>query len=176
MSEVPLDQFYSTNAGVYFAIAQEAFAKMKAEDTKNIRPKPNGEPGSIIILDSDRNSFKNALISLVFCGVYLEAMLHILLAKRVGLARYERIDRKPYEEKLKELGCSDSSLISDVKKYRLARKEVVHEKSLMNHDSLLVAQQEAAFAINMIEKFQKEFRIEMQYRQAEASFHDQEST
>jgi len=66
-------------------------------------PKPNGEPGWIITYDPEQRSFKNAFITIVFCGVFLEAMLHLLIVERKGFDIFNKYDRKSYKDKLQLL-------------------------------------------------------------------------
>ncbi len=61
------------------------------------RPKTNGEPGLIITYDPNQKSFKNAFITIVFCGVFLESLLHLLIVERKGLDTFKRYDWKPYQ-------------------------------------------------------------------------------
>lgn len=125
-----------TNCFLYFKIAMDAYASMEEDLGKNIRPKPNGEEGNVLTFDPDKKSFKNSLISVVFFGMYLDSILHIMVSKKVGIEEYRKnIDRQIYEEKLKFLGVNDQALLDRVKEFRKGRNELVHEKALLPSDS-----------------------------------------
>jgi len=151
-----------TNVRVFYKIAQECYKAMNDFLKMYRRPMPDGKPGYIITLDPDQKSFKNAFITIVFCGVFLESLLHLLILKHYGLDIFKKYDRKSYEEKLKLLGCSDRSIIDLCKKYRDARREVVHEKAYLDNDYFLrVAQDEAEVAIELINKVVAYFKLEI---------------
>jgi hypothetical protein len=159
MEQLKLPKYYSTNGRAYYAIAREAFELMKEDDAKNIRSRQDGQPGFVKTIDPYGKSFKNALICIVFCGIYLEATLHLLIGKKLGMDECKRLDRKSYEEKLHALGCNDETIIVDAGKFRESRKEVVHEKALLTDDDLRIAQREAEFAFNLVERIKNAFCI-----------------
>lgn len=162
MAEEQLSSFVHTNVRVFYKIAQESYEAMKEHFNSHTRPKPNGEPGYIFTLDPEQKSFKSAFITIVFCGVFLEALLHILIVKQHGLKVFKKYDPKTYEEKLRLLGCSEPSITDLCKKYRDARREVVHEKAYLDNDYVLrVAQKEAEIAIELINKVVAYFKLEM---------------
>ena len=113
------------------------------------RPKPNGEPGSIITFDPKQRSFRHSLVAIAFAGMYLEALLYIKGIKRLGEPAYNKIDRKSYEEKLIALGITDSKLLAACKRFRTARNELVHEKAFQESEPW-AAQIEARKAIDLI--------------------------
>jgi len=160
MEETTAPKYYFTNGRVFYAVAREAFETMKELDAKHIRPRADGLPGNVITLDAEQRSFKNAFVCMVFCGVYLDALLHMLIGQKFGVEKCKALDRATYEVKLRELGCSDEAIINDTKKYRLTRKEVVHEKAMIDTDGLKTAQEEAAFAFELVERIRKSFGIE----------------
>ena len=159
MAEIELPKYIFSNARVFYAIAREAFETMKELDAKYIRPKPDGQPGFIKTIDPEQKSFKNAFVCVVFCGVYTDAILHVLIGRKFGTEKCKELDRKTYEFKLGELGCNDESIIKDAEKYRLSRKEVVHEKAMLDQNDLKTAQDEAAFAFDLVERIRKYFKI-----------------
>ncbi len=161
MTEENPSSFIHTNVRVFYKIAQESYEAMNEHFRSHTRPKPNGEPGYIFTLDPEQKSFKNAFITIVFCGVFLESLLHLRIVKQYGLEVFEKYDHKPYEEKLKLLGCSDQSITDLCKKYRDARKEVVHEKAYLNNDYFRAAQKEAEVAIELINKVVAYFKLEI---------------
>ena len=118
------------------------------------RDKPDGQPGSITTFDPNRVSFKESLIALVFSGLYLEALLHIVGCQLLGHEEYERIDRTTYEVKLKRLGIMDEQVIKGAERYRTSRNDIVHEKAYDSRyaEKLQIAQDEARHAIALIHK------------------------
>jgi hypothetical protein len=154
-------QFISTNHRIFYAIARQAFETMTELDAKLIRPRSDGQPGYVKTLDPEQRSFKDAFICIVFCGVYLDALLHLRISRKLGIEKSKELDRKTYEVKLKKLGFRDKAILSDVRKFRLARNEVVHEKAFLNADDLKVAQDEATFAFDLVERIRASFGIQV---------------
>ena len=152
--------FHSTTSSVYLMIAREAAENMDKELSKIMRPKPTGEAGFVITFDPERKSFKEALIAIVFSGIYLDAVLHIQIAKKLGLHQCKTLDKASYEVKLRKLGCTDESIINDAQRYRLSRREVVHEKSYLNKYSMNIAQDEARLSIDLVERVRVHLCIE----------------
>jgi len=161
MAQENQNTFVHTNVRVFYKIAQESYKAMAEDLNSHRRPKPNGEPGYIITLDPDQKSFKNAFITIVFCGVFLESLLHLLIVKEKGLEVFKKYDHKPYEEKFCLLGCSDPSIMDLCEKFRVARREVVHEKAYLDDDYFRVAQKEAKIAIELINKVVVHFKLDM---------------
>jgi hypothetical protein len=130
------DDLIITNSFFYFKIANDAFISMEKGLKESIRPKPNGEEGNILTFDPDRKTFGNSLVSVVFFGMYLDSLLHIMVSRKIGVEEYRKhIDRKTYEEKLKLLGINEQVLLDRVKEFREGRNELVHEKALLPSDS-----------------------------------------
>jgi hypothetical protein len=123
------------------------------------RPKPNGEPGWVITHDPLQSSFKNSMITLVFCGVCLESLFHLLIVERKGLDVYKKYDRKMFEDKLKLLGWEDESVAKMCRRYVAARKEIVHEKAYEQNKKILTGQDEAKAAYELLEKVLDHFDI-----------------
>jgi hypothetical protein len=140
---------------VYKSIAKEAYELMKQYDEKNRRPKPNGEPGWIITYGPNQTSFKQAMISIVFTGMWLEAWLHLHIIKKIGPEKWTKsIDFSSYETKLKLLEINDESIIQLAEKFRGARKELVHEKAHFTQDFFKTAQDEAEVGYQLICKIE----------------------
>ena len=140
-----MDQLIVSNINVYESIAEEAYAEME-KATKAFRTeKPDGG-GWILRHDPNRASFKAAMVTIVFVGMWLEAFLHLEIVRRAGLAQYKKVDFSSYEEKLKLVGVDDQALLSKVAKFRKSRKELVHEKAYFDSNSIKVAQSEAELA------------------------------
>ena len=161
MTQSNQSNFVHTNVRVFYKIAQESYAAMNEFLEMYRRPKPNGESGYINTLDPDKKSFKNALITIVFCGVCLESVLHLLIVNRKSVDVFKEFDRKGYEDKLQLLGCNDTSIMELCKNFKAARREVVHEKAHLDHESIRAAQIEAAKAIDLVDKVFAYFKLEM---------------
>src|SRR5689334_9733852 len=86
-----------TNIDVYRAIALEALQRAEESGAAHRRPMPDGHAGSILTPDPTRTSFKQSMIAIVFAGMYLEALLHIIGTKRLGRATYKKISGEEFE-------------------------------------------------------------------------------
>jgi hypothetical protein len=95
------------------------------------------------------------MITIAFAGMYLEALLYIALQKRLGRRDALRIDRSPYEERLKTLGITDADLHNRIKAFREARRDLVHEKAIEIADAgdqaMHVAQDTADSAMSLLQ-------------------------
>jgi hypothetical protein len=160
MTEINSESFGSTNIRIFYSIAKESYEEMVMEVNSNRRSKPNGENGWIISYDPERKCFKNALITIIFCSIFLESLLHQLIVNRKGLKICKDNDNKTYEEKLKILDCEDQEIIDLSGRLRSVRKEIVHEKAYFNQKKFCVAQDEATMAIEFIDKLIEYFEIE----------------
>lgn len=154
-------QIVSTNVSTFYRIAQEAYAEMSVQQALHTRPKPNGESGNILTYDPDQKSFKSAFIALVFSGVCLEALLHLLIVAHKDLQAFKDYDHKTYEDKLELLGCDDEEILKLCKHFRAARREVVHEKAHLDQETWRVAQREAVAAIDLVNKVFCFFKIKI---------------
>jgi hypothetical protein len=140
-----------TNISVYKAIAEEAHHKMRELIDAGRRPKPDGSAGWVITYDPSQNSFKQSMIVIVFTGIWLEAMLHLLILQKHGEKKFKEYDRKKtYEEKLQLLGCLDQQVINRVARFRKTRKALVHEKAHFNNGEIRRAQDEAENAFEIL--------------------------
>lgn len=160
MTEPNQNSFVHTNYRAFYRIAKESYAAMNEFTNINRKPKPNGEPGYIITLDPEQKSFKHALITIVFCGMFLESILHLLIVKQKGLDTFNEYDREKYEDKLRLLGCDNQSILDLCKRLRKVRNEIVHEKAYINADSMRIAQEEANTAVELIDKIVTYFKLE----------------
>jgi rhamnose utilization protein RhaD (predicted bifunctional aldolase and dehydrogenase) len=140
-----------TNYSIFYEIALDAYENMVADLKKNIAPKPDASPGFIKTIDWAQTSFKNAFIIITFCGSFLEAFLHILIVKKHGLSTYNKNDKKNYEDKLKLLGCNCKSLFDQSKRFRLNRREVMHEKAYKETTDFKIAQDVAQETMNFVQ-------------------------
>lgn len=158
-SESNQNDFVHTNVRVFYEVAQASYEIMRKELDLHRKPKPNGEPGWIITWNPDHKCFKKALVTIVFCGVWLESILHLLIVKNKGIESFKKNDRKTYGHKLKLLGCSDDSILKLCERLRKARIEIVHEKAYLDNKSLLAAQTEAESAIELVNKVVVFFKL-----------------
>lgn len=122
-------------------------------------PKADGQPGYIIRWDPDRRSFKSAMITVVFCGMVLDALLYMELSARRGRVEAARIDRRPHEKRLEALGITDAGILDRVAAFREARKDLVHEKAIeladLGSHSIYTAQAAADNAICLLRDIRK---------------------
>jgi|GEM_PF-2020663 len=138
-----VERIAMTNISTYKAIALEAHKSMCEYLEEGRWPKEDGGPGWIKTFDPDQKCFKQAMITIVFTGMWLEALLHLLIVRNHGLEKFAEYDFKSYEEKLRLLGCSEQGLLDVVKRFRKSRKELVHEKAYCDDGELKTAQDEA---------------------------------
>ncbi len=119
-----------TNIDVYRSMADDACRAMSADMDVNVRPGPEKSNVVVKTFDPERSSFKQAMISIVFTCIWLEAALHLLMVGRRGREGYtEKIDHSSYENKLRLLDCGDEELLRKVAQLQCARRELVHEKA-----------------------------------------------
>ncbi len=139
--------FVYTNISIYRAIAEDVYMEMCALDKDSRTPKGDGSGGFILKYDPEHRSFKNAMVVIVFTGMWLEALLHQTIVRLHGEAKFNEVDRSfNYERKLELIGVTDTALLAKVKRFRESRKELVHEKAHFNSDTIKFAQKEAALA------------------------------
>jgi len=124
-----MDGIVITNISIYKAIAEEAYQNMVELMDAGRRLKPDGSTGWIITFDPKQTSFKQSMISIVFTGIWLEALMHLLIVRKFGKSKFKEYDFKSYEDKLQLLGCSDQELLERVSRFRKTRKSLVHEKA-----------------------------------------------
>jgi hypothetical protein len=132
-----------TNIETYRAIADEAYRNMVQLMEANRRPKSDGSAGWVITPDPHQSSFKQSMISIVFTGMWLESLTHLLIVKKFGKEKFKEYDFKTYEEKLQLLGYTDQNLFDRVLRFRKTRKSLVHEKAHFDDDEIKTAQDEA---------------------------------
>lgn len=152
-----MDHFVLTNAAVYKSIADEAYEKMVQSTEAGRRPKPDGSVGWIVTYDPNQTSFRQAMISLVFTGMWLEAVTHLLIVKAHGIEKAKEYDFKSYEEKLALLDCTDEKLLNSVLRFRKARRSLVHEKAYFDDGEVRWAQKEAENAHELLVAIQERF-------------------
>jgi hypothetical protein len=146
-----------TNIAIYKAIAEEAYQKMLQLMETGRRPKTDGSVGWITTYDPNQNSFKQSMISIVFTGMWFEALMHLLIVKKYGNDKFKEYDFKSYEEKLQLLGCTEKELLERVSRFRNTRKYLVHEKAHLDNGEIKKAQDEAENAHEMLVAIHKLF-------------------
>lgn len=144
-----MNRLIFTNVTIYKTIAADAFESMRELIDSGRKPKDDGS-GWILQLDPQQRSFRQAMIVIVFVGMWLEAFLHLLIVHRHSEQRFREFDRKSYEEKLQLLGISDQAVLESAARFRKARKELVHEKAHFDSGELKFAQDEAENAYQLL--------------------------
>ena len=156
-----------TNVRIYWSIADDAYRQMSADMDAHVRPGPEGSGAVVKIFDPEQLSFKQAMISVVFTCIWLEAALHLLIVGRLGRDAYtKKVDYSGYEDKLTLLGCGDEELLGNVERLQQARRELVHEKAHLEFNDageftgeLRVAQDEAENARTVMFSVEKWFGL-----------------
>lgn len=140
-----------TNVEIYKAVADEAYEEMVQLARTGRRTKPDGSAGWILTYDPTHASFKKAMISLVFTGMWLESLVHLVIIRKFGETKFKEYDFKAYEEKLRLLGITDKELLDSVSRFRAVRKfSLVHEKAHFDDGEIKTAQSEAENAHQML--------------------------
>ena len=145
-----MDRLVITNIAAYKAIADEAHQEMVQLIESGRRPKPDGSAGWIKTYDPNQTSFKQSMVSIVFTGMWLEALMHLLIVKKYGKDKFREYDFKTYEEKLELLGCRDKKLLHHVYRFRRNRNSLLHEKAHFDDGEIKKAQDEAEYAHEML--------------------------
>ncbi|OYY73561.1 MAG: hypothetical protein B7Y40_08935 [Gammaproteobacteria bacterium 28-57-27] len=138
-----------TNVATYKEIAADAFESMRGLIDSGRKPKDDGS-GWILQFDPKQQSFRQAMIVIVFVGMWLDALLHLLIVRDHSGQKFRELDFKSYEEKLQLLGVSDQAILESAARYRKARKELVHEKAHFDSGELKSAQDEADNAYQLL--------------------------
>ena len=119
-----------TNVGIYRSIAEDAYRQMAADMDENVQAAAEGSDVVVKAFDPAQLSFKQAMISVVFTCIWLEAALHLLIVGKLGREAYtNKVDYSGYGAKLALLGCGDEDLLANVERLQQARRELVHEKA-----------------------------------------------
>ncbi len=139
-----------TNVSTYKVIAINAQLEMHQLTNSGRRPKDDGSHGWIITFDPDQRSFKQAMIAIVFTGMWLEAFLHLRIVRDCGLQKFKEYDFKSLADKLQLLGCSEPAIIEAAQKFQKYRKELVHEKAYCDAGQLRTAQDGADSANQLL--------------------------
>lgn len=145
-----MNSLISSNISVYRAISEEAYLKMRKLIDAGRTPKANGGERWIIKYDPEQKSFKQAMISIVFTGMWLEALMHQKIVSEFDEQTFRDYDFKQYKEKLRLLGCHNRNILERAEKFRKCRKELVHEKAHFDTGEIKKAQDEAENARQLL--------------------------
>ncbi len=156
-----------TNVRIYRSIADDAYRQMSADMEAHVRPGPEGSAAVVKTFDPDQLSFKQAMISVVFTCIWLEAALHLLIVGMLGRDAYtNKVDHSGYRDKLTLLGCGDEELLVNVERLQHARRDLVHEKAHLEYNDagqftgeLRTAQDEAENARTVMLAVEKWFGL-----------------
>jgi hypothetical protein len=163
------NNFLISNVSVFYSIAQTASRRSKELTEQAKTPMP-GEPGRFVIKwDPGQEGFKNAFVAIVFSGVYLDALLNIEGARRLGEDKYRKLYMQKYEDRLKALDVTDAQLLIDCEKFRGIRNEVTHEKAIfadpltgvmtsLGSMEISTAQEDAWFSASFIDRVTTELK------------------
>jgi len=143
-----MEELVITTVDIYRDIAIEAYETMCETIGRDTTPIP-GSSGVIKKVDLKYTSFKYAMFTIVFTGIWLKANTHLLIVQTFGKNKFKDYDFKPYEERLKALGIQDSTVLSRVKNFRNDRRELVHEKAFLDK-GIRIAQKEAKRTFHLL--------------------------
>lgn len=146
-----MDSLVISNISVYKAISEEAYLEMVELIENGRRPKPDGGEGWVVKYDSKQSSFKQAMISIVFTGMWLEAFFHHEIIKQKSKNQFNKHSNKSYKEKLELIGINESSILDKVDSFQKTRNELIHEKAFLDKSEIKFAQDEAKHAHEIIE-------------------------
>jgi len=118
-----------SNLHTFLAIATEAHREMRRLVDESRTPKADGMPGYVILLDPQRRSFKQALITVAFAGIYYEALTYFI-ARETSKSQAAKVDGADYRGKLEALGITDKALLQTANSFRLDRNDLIHEKAV----------------------------------------------
>ena len=108
--------------------------------------------------DPSQTSFKQSMISIVFTGIWLEASMHLLIVRRYGENKFKEYDWKnTYEEKLELLAVLIKNCLLACRGFAKLRKSLVHEKAHFDNDEIMMAQDEAENAHEILVGIHKHF-------------------
>jgi hypothetical protein len=113
----------------YYEIAHEAYEAMKQALHGSHEIAPDGK-SMVVHGEKKYAASKQACVVIAFSSIYFEALVFILAHNKFGLDRALKIDRRVYEERLRELGCPHQPLLDQARALSEMRKEMVHEKAI----------------------------------------------
>jgi hypothetical protein len=123
-----------SNIGHFKIIVQSTFSKWEELSKASVKANPHNPKGYVIVMPLKLERFRQGLVCIVFCGVYLEALFVIIGRKKFGVKYDKYYDKLIYEAKLTLFGCSDTKIISKCEQFRKARNDIIHEKALDIND------------------------------------------
>jgi len=148
------DNAVVTNVRVYRAIAVEAAAIAERALLPRHGPIPLSGASFESYVEPGQESFKSAMIAVVFAGMYIEATLWLVGVATIGEERYSVIDRDLLEDRLIPIGILNEDLRAALARFRRIRRDLVHEKAIaVSRDKrpVHIAQTEAVWAKSVIE-------------------------
>jgi hypothetical protein len=161
MTDIPPDPTF-TNIGLYREIALEALEISRGQLEERRRPRGSGSGGHVKTFDPHSRSFKQAMVCIVFAGMFMEGLLWLRGSRKLGVDAYRPIDKKALEERAQAVGITDEELLAELGSYRQVRKELVHEKAVpfsQDKSPLRVAQVEAKKAVDLMERLEAALRL-----------------
>jgi hypothetical protein len=144
-----------SNVQVFLDIAKEHLAQCEKSLDAHRTPRTDGVNGYILSPDPERRSFKSGLIAIAFAGVYLDALLRVVMILRLGMTKAQQLEMRTYETKMAALGVTDQDLLARTKDFRESRNDVMHEEPIV--DGVLLkrspkaAQDEAKVGVTLVE-------------------------
>ena len=108
--------------GIYKETIEEAYSKMIVLEEEHIKPKPDGSEGNVIRYDPSHQSFKQAMIVVVFSGMWLEALFHQEIVRPKSKNQFNNNNKKSYREKLELIGITEASVLNKKEK-RVKKKK-----------------------------------------------------
>lgn len=145
-----MERLVITNIATFKSIADEAYQEMIQLMEAGRRPKPDGSPGWIKTYDPNQKSFKQAMVSIIFTGMWLDALTHLLIVEKYGMDKAKEYRFKKYEAKLTFLELKNKELIDSVARFRDCRNSLAHENAHFDEGDIKRAQDEAENAHNML--------------------------
>ena len=122
------------------------------------KPKGDGSSGWIVSFDPERNSLKQALVTVAFTAIWLTALLHLRTARKLGVGAVKMFDDGlHYRKGLELLGCSDEKILNAVERLRKTRNDLVHEKAYIDNKVVKLAEDEADNALWIIMAVESHF-------------------
>lgn len=135
----------------YSLIVVGEYEKMVAELENDNKPVMQGGRGSQQIFNTDRQSFKHAMIIMSFVGMWLHAVLRLkMLSMNMSDKRYQRQKGSPYEQRLMIVGCYDELILEKVSSYRMARNRLLLETDYFRKEDILFVELEAKKAYELM--------------------------
>ncbi|UTW54017.1 hypothetical protein [Kordiimonas sp. SCSIO 12610] len=151
-----MTEIFHTNINSFYTIAEDAYRNMLAIQTRNRKPNSD-KNGYIITFDPNHESLQNALVSIVFTCIFIEALTHQGITKRYNIQTFKKLQNTLLENKLEMIGITDSEAIEMTSQLRKVRNQIVHEKAYFDNGEIKIAEQEAKNAYLLRQKIKTFF-------------------